>query len=121
MNELAVAATERVEELLESLQKKRGDSAGSAGSAPGQSYVPCRRRGVKEMGVDSLEEAVIIGSYYDHVEAAVVAVYGKTSRVDAWTKPAFGCIWGCAKQCMSKRFSPIRAKGLWYMVPFGTL
>lgn len=74
LNELALAATERVEQLMESLQKKRGDG--------GQSYVACKARGMKDVAVESLEEAVIIGSYYDNVEAAVVAVYGKTSRVE---------------------------------------
>ncbi|CAL1170774.1 unnamed protein product [Cladocopium goreaui] len=74
LNELALAATERVEELMESLQKKRGEG--------GQSYVACKSRGMKDVAVESLEEAVVIGNYYDNVEAAVVAVYGKTSRVE---------------------------------------
>ena len=37
---------------------------------------------MKDVAVESLEEAVVIGNYYDNVEAAVVAVYGKTSRVE---------------------------------------
>ena len=78
LNELALAATERVEELMESLQKKRGEG--------GQSYVACKSRGMKDVVVESLEEAVVIGNYYDNVEAAVVAVYGKTSRVETWLK-----------------------------------
>ncbi|CAK9054676.1 unnamed protein product [Durusdinium trenchii] len=79
LNELAIAATDRVEELMDSLQKKR-----QGGTGP--NYVPCRNVvpcGTREMAVESLEEAVIIGAYYDCVEAAVLAVYGKTSRVDA--------------------------------------
>ena len=74
LNELALAATERVEELMESLQRKRGEG--------GHSYTACKSRGMKDVAVESLEEAVIIGSYYDNVEASVVAVYGKTSRVE---------------------------------------
>lgn len=64
---------------MDSLQKKR-----QGGTGP--NYVPCRNVvpcGTREMAVESLEEAVIIGAYYDCVEAAVLAVYGKTSRVDA--------------------------------------
>ena len=75
LNELTIAATERIEELMDSLQRQKG-----------QSYVACKARetrGMKDMAVESLEEAVVIGSYYDNVEAAVVAVYGKTSRVVA--------------------------------------
>eukprot|EP00434_Breviolum_minutum_P028134 symbB.v1.2.024889.t1/scaffold2388.1/size114014/6 len=74
LNELTIAATERIEELMDSLQRQKG-----------QSYVACKARearGMKDMAVESLEEAVVIGSYYDNVEAAVVAVYGKTSRVE---------------------------------------
>ncbi|CAJ1331152.1 unnamed protein product [Effrenium voratum] len=73
LNELAAAATERVEHLLRLLQEKR--------TGPGASYEPCRQ-GMKDMAVQSLEEAVEIGSYFDNVEATVVAVYGKASVVE---------------------------------------
>ena len=72
LNDLALAATERVEQLMAQRQ------------ATGQSYVPCRGQGMKEVAVESLEDAVMISSYYDNVEAAVLAVYGKTSKVEAW-------------------------------------
>ncbi|CAE7593960.1 unnamed protein product, partial [Symbiodinium sp. CCMP2456] len=73
--ELALATTDRVEELLEELHEQRR-------TLGGRRDVSCRQRGIKDVAVASLSPALEISAFFDNVEAAVRVVYKKISDLE---------------------------------------
>lgn len=73
--ELALATTDRVQELLEELHEQRQTFGG-------RRDVSCRQRGIKDVAVASLSPALEISAFFDNVEAAVRVVYKKISDLE---------------------------------------